>query len=110
MMEIYLHINPQKTKFQFSYFYSAKTLMINYLQLVFIWRRQQYRKNANEKSSTCQSWAFATFFPFPYSLIHYFNVAIRYRYSATFQKFAIRYSLYAVNYSLLPLNSVIGFI
>jgi hypothetical protein len=37
------------------------------------------------------------------SLLCYFNVAIRYRYSATFQKFAIRYSL-------LPLNSVIGFI
>jgi hypothetical protein len=34
-----------------------------------------------------QSWAFATFFPFRYSLIRYFNVAIRYRYSATFQKF-----------------------
>jgi hypothetical protein len=38
-----------------------------------------------------------------YSLIRYFNVAIRYRYSATFQTFAIRYSL-------LPLNNVIGFI
>jgi hypothetical protein len=33
-----------------------------------------------------QSWAFATFFPFRYSLIRYFNVAIHYRYSATFQK------------------------
>jgi hypothetical protein len=50
-----------------------------------------------------QSWAFATFFPYRYSLVRYFNVAIRYRYSATFQKFAIRYSL-------LPLNRVIGFI
>jgi hypothetical protein len=38
-----------------------------------------------------------------YSLIRYFNEAIRYRYSATFQKFAISYSLF-------PLNSVIGFI
>jgi hypothetical protein len=57
-----------------------------------------------------QSWAFATFFPFRYSLIRYFNVAIRYRYSATFQKFAIRYSLHAIRYLLLPLNSVIGFI
>jgi tetrahydromethanopterin S-methyltransferase subunit E len=47
-----------------------------------------------------QSWAFATFFPFRYSLIRYFNVAIRYRYSATFQKFAIRYSLYAIRYFL----------
>jgi hypothetical protein len=36
-----------------------------------------------------QSWAFATFFPFCYSLIRYFTVAIRYRYSATFQKFAL---------------------
>jgi hypothetical protein len=52
----------------------------------------------------------ATFFPFRYSLIRYFNVAIHYRYSATFQKFAIRYLLYAIRYSLLPLNSVIGFI
>jgi hypothetical protein len=55
-------------------------------------------------------WAFATFFPFRYSLIRYFNEAIRYCYSATFQKFAICYSLYAIRYSLLPLNSVIGFI
>jgi hypothetical protein len=47
-----------------------------------------------------QSWAFGTFFPFRYSLIRYFNVAIRYRYSATFQKFAIRYSLYAIRYFL----------
>jgi hypothetical protein len=47
-----------------------------------------------------QSWAFATFFPFRYSLIRYFNVAIHYRYSATFQKFAIRYSLYAICYFL----------
>jgi hypothetical protein len=45
-----------------------------------------------------QSWAFATFFPFRYSLIRYFNVAIRYRYSATFQKFAIRYSLFATSF------------
>jgi hypothetical protein len=45
--------------------------------------------------------AFATFFPFRYSLIRCFNVAIRYRYFATFQKFAIRYSLYAIRYSLL---------
>jgi hypothetical protein len=43
-----------------------------------------------------QSWAFATFFPFRYSLIRYFNVAIRYRYSATFKKFAIRYLLYTI--------------
>jgi hypothetical protein len=47
-----------------------------------------------------QSWAFATFFPFRYSLIRYFNVAIRFCYSATFQKFAIRYLLYAIPYSL----------
>jgi hypothetical protein len=57
-----------------------------------------------------QSWGFATFFPFRYLLIRYFNVAIRYHYSATFQKFAICYSLYAIRYSLLPLNSVIGFL
>jgi hypothetical protein len=37
-------------------------------------------------STWYQSWAFATFFPIRYSLIRYFNVAIRYRYSATFQK------------------------
>jgi hypothetical protein len=61
-------------------------------------------------ASNQQSWAFATFFPYRYWLIRYFNVAICYRYSATFQKFAIRYSLYAIRYSLLPLNSVIGFI
>jgi hypothetical protein len=50
-----------------------------------------------------QSWAFATFatfFPFRYSLIRYFNVAIRYRYSATFKKFAIRYSLFATSFEL----------
>jgi hypothetical protein len=45
-----------------------------------------------------QSWAFATFFPFRYSLVRYFNVAIHYRYSATFQKFAIRYSLFATSF------------
>jgi hypothetical protein len=51
-----------------------------------------------------QSWAFATFFPFRYSLIHYFNVPICYRYSATFQKFAIRYSLYAIRYTLFAIR------
>jgi hypothetical protein len=45
-----------------------------------------------------QSWAFATFFPFRYSLICYLNVAICYRYSATFQKFAIRYLLFATSF------------
>jgi hypothetical protein len=45
-----------------------------------------------------QSWAFATFFPFRYSLIRYFNVAICYRYSVTFQKFAICYSLFATSF------------
>jgi hypothetical protein len=45
-----------------------------------------------------QSWAFATFFPFRYSLVRYFNVAIHYRYSATFQKFAIRYLLFATSF------------
>jgi hypothetical protein len=45
-----------------------------------------------------QSWAFATFFPFHYSLNSYFNVAIRYCYSATFQKFAIRYMLFATSF------------
>jgi hypothetical protein len=59
-------------------------------------------KKNGAKFCTCkkQSWAFATFFPFRYSLIRYFNEAIRYRYSATFQKFAIRYSLYAFRYFL----------
>jgi hypothetical protein len=45
-----------------------------------------------------QSWAFTTFFPFCYSLICYFNVAIRYRYSAAFQKFAIHSSLFATSF------------
>jgi hypothetical protein len=37
---------------------------------------------------------------FPYSLIRYFNAAIRYRYSATFLNFAIRYrySLFATSF------------
>jgi hypothetical protein len=51
-----------------------------------------------------QSWAFATFFPFRNSLIQYFNVAICYRYSATFQKLAIRYSLYAIRYTLFAIR------
>jgi hypothetical protein len=39
---------------------------------------------------------------FPFSLFRYFNAAIRYRYSATFLNFAIRYSLFS-------LTSVVGF-
>jgi hypothetical protein len=57
-----------------------------------------------KKGFANQSWAFATFFPFRYSLIRYFNIAIRYRYSTTFQKFAIRYSLYAIRYTLFAIR------
>jgi hypothetical protein len=43
-----------------------------------------------------QSWAFATFSPFRYSLFRYFITSFRYRYSATFLNIAIRYSLFAI--------------
>jgi hypothetical protein len=39
-----------------------------------------FKKIAWYRQIYTQSWAFATFFPFRYSLIRYFNVAIRYRY------------------------------
>jgi hypothetical protein len=54
----------------------------------------------------CQSWAFATFPPFRYSLFHYryFITSFRYGYSATFLilQYSTRYSL-----SLLLINSVL---
>jgi hypothetical protein len=48
---------------------------------------------------TCLSEVGIRYF-FPYSLIRYFNAAIRYRYSATFLNFAIRYrfSLFATSF------------
>jgi hypothetical protein len=47
-----------------------------------------------------QSWAFATFYHIRKSLFCYFNVPFRYRYSATFLNFAIRYPLFAIRYFL----------
>jgi hypothetical protein len=49
-----------------------------------------------KKQCVWQSWAFATFSPIRYSLFRYFNNSFRYRYSATFLKIAIRYSLFAI--------------
>jgi hypothetical protein len=43
-----------------------------------------------------QSWAFDNFSPIRYSLFRYFNTSFRYRYSATFLKIAISYSLFAI--------------
>jgi hypothetical protein len=73
--------------------YGSKYNSSNKLEVIFLKRAIVY-----------QSWAFATFFPFRYSLIRYFHVAICYRYSATFQKFAIRYSLYAIRYTLFAIR------
>jgi hypothetical protein len=48
---------------------------------------------------------------FPYSLFPYFNTSFRYRYSATFPKIAIRYSLFAIATfvtSVLRTASILG--
>jgi hypothetical protein len=58
-----------------------------------------------------QSWAFATFTPIRYSLFRYFNTSFRYRYSATFPKIAISYSLFAIATfvsSVLRTASILG--
>jgi hypothetical protein len=59
------------------------------------------------------SWAFATFSPIRYSLFRYFNTSFRYRYSATFPKIAIRYSLFAIATfvsSVLRTASILGLV
>jgi hypothetical protein len=58
-----------------------------------------------------QSWAFATFSPIRYALFRYFNTSFRYRYSSTFPKIAIRYSLFAIATfvsSVLRTASILG--
>jgi hypothetical protein len=48
---------------------------------------------------------------FSYSLFRYFNTSFRYRYSATFPKIAIRYSLFAIATfvsSVLRTASILG--
>jgi hypothetical protein len=58
-----------------------------------------------------QSWAFVTFSPIRYSLFRYFNTSFRYRYSATFPKIVIRYSLFAIAIfvsSVLRTASILG--
>jgi hypothetical protein len=71
---------------------------------------QRFTKHNRRKS---QSWAFATFSSIRYSLFRYFNTSFRYpyRYSATFPKIAIRYSLFAIATfvsSVLRTASILG--
>jgi hypothetical protein len=66
---------------------------------------------SNTQIYTVQSWAFATFSPIRCSLFRSFNTSFRYRYSATFPKIAIRYSLFAIATSVssvLRTASILG--
>jgi hypothetical protein len=76
----------------------------NYQKVFIIFRNNKITYNF-------QSWAFATFSPIRYSLFRYFNTFFRYRYSATFPKIAIRYSLFATATfvsSVLRTASILG--
>jgi hypothetical protein len=44
-----------------------------------------------------QSWALDTFFSIRYPIFRYFNASIRYRYSDTFLKFVVRYSIFDID-------------
>jgi hypothetical protein len=57
------------------------------------WDKKPKNQCCSTISATYHRWAFATFSPIRYSLFRYFNTSFRYRYSATFPKIAIRYSL-----------------
>jgi hypothetical protein len=58
--------------------------------------------------TTNQSWAPDTFSPFRYPIFRYLNACIRFRYSDTFKRFVVRYSIFDIDTFLSTLAQGLG--